>query len=292
VGRFIYSLPVVLTASLVASLLVSYTFTPLLGYFLLRPPKKREPSIQERRASGFGRVYARIVGGAINRRWWVLGGSVVVLVAAFSYAGRLKNAFFPHDLSYLSYVDVWLPEDAPISETNETLRRVDSVIRATLDKFGKDHAGDSGPRPVLKSITTFAGGGGPRFWFSVVPEQQQLNYAQLILEVYDRHDTQAMLGPLQQALSAEIPGARIDVRELENGKPVAFSQTDFTEDLKKITVPVLVMHGDDDQIVPYADSAPLSAKLLKKGKLKPTRDSRTACPRRRPPPSTPTSWLS
>src|SRR3954471_13178016 len=39
---------------------------------------------------------------------------------------------------------------------------------------------------------------------------------------------------------------------------VAFSQTDFTEDLKKITVPVLVMHGDDDQIVPYADSAPLS----------------------------------
>ena len=34
---------------------------------------------------------------------------------------------------------------------------------------------------------------------------------------------------------------------------VAFSQTDFTEDLKKITVPVLVMHGDDDQIVPYAE---------------------------------------
>lgn len=49
---------------------------------------------------------------------------------------------------------------------------------------------------------------------------------------------------------------------------VAFSQTDFTEDLKKITVPVLVMHGDDDQIVPYADSAPLSAKLLKNGTLK------------------------
>jgi non-heme chloroperoxidase len=48
----------------------------------------------------------------------------------------------------------------------------------------------------------------------------------------------------------------------------AFSETDFTDDLKKIDVPVLVMHGDDDQIVPYADSAPLSAKLLKKGELK------------------------
>src|SRR3979490_2705803 len=49
---------------------------------------------------------------------------------------------------------------------------------------------------------------------------------------------------------------------------VAFSQTDFTEDLKKITLPLLVMHGDDDQIVPYADSGPLSVKLLKNGTLK------------------------
>jgi non-heme chloroperoxidase len=48
----------------------------------------------------------------------------------------------------------------------------------------------------------------------------------------------------------------------------AFSETDFTDDLKKITVPVLVMHSDNDQIVPYADSAPLSAKLLKNGTLK------------------------
>jgi len=48
----------------------------------------------------------------------------------------------------------------------------------------------------------------------------------------------------------------------------AFSETDFTEDLKKIGVPVLVMHGTDDQIVPYSDSAPLSVKLLKHGTLK------------------------
>ena len=48
----------------------------------------------------------------------------------------------------------------------------------------------------------------------------------------------------------------------------AFSETDFTEDLKAITVPTLVMHGDDDQIVPIANSALLSAKLLKNGKLK------------------------
>ena len=49
---------------------------------------------------------------------------------------------------------------------------------------------------------------------------------------------------------------------------VAFSQTDFTEDLKKITVPVLVMHGDDDQIVPYEDAGVLSVKLVQNGTLK------------------------
>jgi non-heme chloroperoxidase len=53
---------------------------------------------------------------------------------------------------------------------------------------------------------------------------------------------------------------------------VAFSQTDFTEDLKKITIPVLVVHSEDDQIVPYADSGPLSAKLLKNGTLKTYKD--------------------
>ncbi|HEY9063531.1 MAG TPA: alpha/beta hydrolase [Burkholderiaceae bacterium] len=48
----------------------------------------------------------------------------------------------------------------------------------------------------------------------------------------------------------------------------AFSETDFTEDLKKMDVPTLIMHGDDDQIVPIADSAMLAAKLVKNAKLK------------------------
>lgn len=48
----------------------------------------------------------------------------------------------------------------------------------------------------------------------------------------------------------------------------AFSETDFTEDLKQIDVPVLLIHSEDDQIVPYGDSAPLAVKLLKKGEIK------------------------
>ena len=57
----------------------------------------------------------------------------------------------------------------------------------------------------------------------------------------------------------------------------AFSETDFTEDLKSIEVPVLVIHSKDDQIVPYEDSGPLSAKLLKNGVLKTYEDLPHGC---------------
>lgn len=57
----------------------------------------------------------------------------------------------------------------------------------------------------------------------------------------------------------------------------AFSETDFTDDLKSIHLPVLVIHSEDDQIVPYADSGPLSAKLLPNGTLKTYKDLPHGC---------------
>src|ERR1051325_4265189 len=66
VGRYIYSLPVTIACSLVASRLVSMTFVPLLAFYLLRA--KPEPSLADRRESGFGRWYSRTVGFAIDRK--------------------------------------------------------------------------------------------------------------------------------------------------------------------------------------------------------------------------------
>jgi non-heme chloroperoxidase len=62
----------------------------------------------------------------------------------------------------------------------------------------------------------------------------------------------------------------------------AFSETDFTDDLKSIEVPVLVIHSEDDQVVPYADSGPLSAKLLKNGTLKSYKDLPHGCAQTHP----------
>jgi multidrug efflux pump subunit AcrB len=102
---------------------------------------------------------------------------------------------------------VWLPEDAPVAATREKADEVEHLIR--------DVAGSK-----LKSVTTFVGGGSPRFWFSISPEQRQSNYAQLIIRLNDKHDTAHVVRPLQAALSSRIAGARVDVQEIESGPAV------------------------------------------------------------------------
>jgi multidrug efflux pump subunit AcrB len=197
-----YSLPIVIGCSLVASRLVSMTFIPLLGYYLLRP--KAEPSLEERRTRGFAALYYRVGTWAIEHRWKVAAGALLFLVLGGAVGSRLKQLYFPKDLQYLFYVDVWLPEDAPLLATQRTTVEAEQIIRET--------AGDK-----LESVTSFLGGGAPRFWSNVSPEQQQTNYAQIVVQVKDKHDTSHLIDPLQQALSSRVAGATIDVRQLETG---------------------------------------------------------------------------
>jgi multidrug efflux pump subunit AcrB len=218
-GEFIYTLPVVIACSLVASRLVSMTFIPLLSYYLLKP--KYEMPIAERRTKGLAARYYKIGTWAIEHRWKVMAGALLFLIGGGIFMSQLKTQFFPKDLSYLSYVDVWLPADAPLSATREAAMQSEDIIREVVDEYGHHHPDSDGkPRQVLKSLTTFVGGGGPRFWFSLSPELQQLNYAQIIIQVQDKHETAHLIGPLQKALSERVPGARIDVRQLESGKAV------------------------------------------------------------------------
>jgi multidrug efflux pump subunit AcrB len=215
-GYFLYSLPIVMACALVCSRLVSMTFIPLLGYYFLRPGKKPEATIEERRERGFTGYYYRLAGGAIRHRWRVFVASLLFLVAGGVIARNLKSSFFPDDVQYWSYLDIWLPNDASFTATNQATQAAENVIRQVSEQYGRDHPGKDGkPRQVLKSITSFVGGGGPRFWMSVSPQQQQRNYAQAVIEVTDKDDTPPLVGAMQTALSQQIPGARIDARQLQ-----------------------------------------------------------------------------
>ncbi len=208
-----------LAAALVASRIVSMTFVPLLAYYLLNPGAAEASAADRRR--GMAGTYARAVQWALGHRWLALGASVLVIGVGFAASTRIKSDFFPKDLSYLSYLDVWLPTDAPLSATNQVAAQAERVVRRVSEEYGAAHPGPDGkPRPILESVTAFVGGGSPRFWFSVPPEAQQLNYAQVLIKVHDKHDTSSLLPLWQHALTASIAGARVDVRELEMGKPV------------------------------------------------------------------------
>jgi multidrug efflux pump subunit AcrB len=215
-GEFLYSLPVVMTCALVASRLVSMTFIPFLGYDLLRPSKRREKTMEERRSGGFSGVYYRAGTFAIVHRWSVFAGSLLFLALGGFVGHRLKTQFFPEDVQYLCVLDVWLPNDVPLFATNQSATQVEKTVREAAQQYGKEHPDQDGkPRSILKSLTTFEGGGGPRFWFSVTPQLQQLNYAQVIIEVYDKQDTPKIIGVFQEAISRNVSGARVDVRQLQ-----------------------------------------------------------------------------
>src|SRR5437773_7356422 len=125
--------------------------------------------------------------------------------------------------------------------------------------------------PPLMVKTATNPGGLPKDVFDGFQAQVANNRSQFYRDVscgafygYNRAGAKASEGVIQNWWRQGMAGGA----KAHYDGIVAFSQTDFTADLKKISVPTLVMHGDDDQIVPYADSAPLSAKLLKKGTLK------------------------
>ena len=215
-GEFLYSLPIVMTCALIASRLASMTFIPLLAYYILRPDKTPEKPIEERRSQGFTGRYARLAKFAIEHRWKVLIASLAFIVLSGILFKQLKTSFFPDDVQYWSYADVWLPNAATFEATNQTAQKVEQIVREQAELWGKQHPDKDGkPSQILRYVTTWVGGGSPRFWFSLSPQPQQLNYAEVLVEVDDKDITPKFVDQVQPVLSAAVPGARIDMRQLQ-----------------------------------------------------------------------------
>ena len=125
--------------------------------------------------------------------------------------------------------------------------------------------------PPIMVRTASNPGGLPKEVFDGLQAQLAANRAQFFRDMpsgpfygFNRPGAKASEGTIQNWWRQGMMGSA----KAHYDGIVAFSQTDFTPDLKKITVPTLVMHGDDDQIVPIEDSALLTAKLVKNATLK------------------------
>src|SRR6266853_1529019 len=172
-GEFLKSLPIVMTTALLCALVVAMTFVPLLGYYIQRAPARKELSIEEKRQRGFYGFYNRLVGRAIQHRWSVLLGSFLFLLIGGFAASHLKSQFFPEDVQYWFYLDIWLPNDVPLSATNDTAMRAEQVVRKVTEAAPEGRPKEKGAEHLLTSVTSFIGGGGARFCFYIAPEVTQ-----------------------------------------------------------------------------------------------------------------------
>ncbi len=123
-GEFIYSLPIVMTVALICFAAgVDDLHSRCWAITCCGRARSRKRPIEERRTKGFTGLYASVAKFAIEHRWKVAIGSLAFLVLGGVLFSQLKTSFFPDDVQYWSYIDVWLPNDANFDATNQAAQR-------------------------------------------------------------------------------------------------------------------------------------------------------------------------
>jgi len=216
-GVFIFALPAVVTLSLAASLLVSYTFTPMLGHYVLRGQKGFEAGAELRSFFLFRWVdllllkglprYKKLLELALDHPWKTMGVVYGLLLLSFGLVPFLGTQFFPAAERNQFTIDIELVKSASPNEMRQTANRVADMLRdeESVQNFG-----------------VFYGGSSPRFYYNVTPKEPASYLAQILVNTRRNEDVLPLISKLRARADAEIPGARIVPRQLEQGIPIDY----------------------------------------------------------------------
>ncbi|MEM7253435.1 MAG: efflux RND transporter permease subunit [Pseudomonadota bacterium] len=253
-GEYVFSLPVVVTLTLLVSWLCAMTMTPILNYYILRPSDGRLPivalaswmlrkvtpgsrAVAPSSPSPGGGWFAGLCRFAIVGRIPTIGIAFVLLVGALMLP--VKPSFFPFSDRNQFVVDIWLPETAPINRTDETAKRVEALVRRLGDVTWHDGKWqpvvDPDGRPVnrLTNMVTYVGTGGPRFYVGLNPGPASPNYANVVVNASDQAYVAKFVEDVRRAAWEGLPassrenalspiaGARIVPKKLVMGTPVS-----------------------------------------------------------------------
>ncbi len=209
VGEFIRDLGIVTSLATLISLLFNYTVAPLIAARFLRGAQEERPNRVQR---GFMRLVDRLRDGiaglaarGLRHPFLTVGLAGAALVGAGLLIPRLGVQFFPSAVRSQFTIDVWLPEGRDIRATERVAARVEGSVRT---------------QPGIRSVATYVGQGGPRFYYNVSPESPTPNYAQIVVNTENAESTHPLVQQLQRLVNAQIPDARITVNTLEQGPPV------------------------------------------------------------------------
>jgi multidrug efflux pump len=213
-GAFIIALPLVVTLALAASRIVSMTFIPLLGYYVLRGQKGLEAGAEVRRFFLFAlvdRALLAVLPGYKRALHWGIAHPLIAVVIAYGLLGLSLTAlpfigteFFPPAESNKLLIDVHLPDAASSMQT-----------RATCAEIVKELQNE----PAIDNATVFACGTAPRFYYNVEPKAPAPNIAQVLINCRADEDVVPLLVKLRQTLDRNIAGARCIVKQIVQGPP-------------------------------------------------------------------------
>lgn len=200
-GEFLQSLFLVVAISLLISWVVSVTLTPLQCLDLLPSPKSGD----DQKDPYGGRVFTifrGILTTTIRRRWLTMASMVGLLVIAGVSFGNVTQLFFPDSSMTKFMVDFWFPQGTRIEQ-------VAGKIQPVEQRLLEDSRVDN--------VSAFIGAGPPRFYLPVEPEAPNSSYAQLIVNVHDRNEINAIVAELQPWLAESLPEALIPMRRFGVG---------------------------------------------------------------------------
>ncbi|MBN8418069.1 MAG: efflux RND transporter permease subunit [Verrucomicrobia bacterium] len=201
-GAFIISLPIVITLALIASRIVSMTFIPLLGYYLLRGQKGFDAVTGSHPLHRLVPYYKSALQAALRRPLFTILGAYGLLAASTALVPFFGKQFFPVAERNQFLVDIRLPEGSSIEET----QKVAAQISAQLQK-----------EESIQSAVVVSGGGMPMFYYNLLPRQPDSNVAQVLVNTRRAEDVPALIVHLREIFDREIKDALCVVKQIEQG---------------------------------------------------------------------------
>lgn len=243
--EYIYSLPVTLSVTLGLSWLLATTFCSLLAASIIRPPadasrpsaplpwmfhlisqrltrKTKSVSESDTQKGGVLELFGRVAGFAISHKFATVGVAIAALYGAISLP--VGSQFFPRDLRDQFVVEVWLPENVAISQTDTVVRQVEQALQK-LSPTTNEH-GEEVQR--ILGMRTFVGSGGAKWYLGRNPESRKPNYGEVLVRTTDPMFTPVLAAEVQRIAEfgdeafglPRVSGARIIPRQLAMGPPV------------------------------------------------------------------------
>jgi multidrug efflux pump subunit AcrB len=201
-GAFIISLPIVITLALVSSRIVSMTFIPLLGYYLLRGQKGFDAVSGSHPLHRLVPFYKSALQLALRHPLFTILAAYSLLASSTALIPLFGKQFFPVAERNQFLVDLRLPEGSTIEQT----QKITAQISAQLQQ-----------EEAIQSAVVVSGGGTPMFYYNLLPRPPAANVAQVMVNTRHAEDVPALIIHLREVFDREIKDALCIVKQIEQG---------------------------------------------------------------------------